>query len=126
MNVTRNDIEIKNNKILLNLGYNNHMSIKTLLTKEEILHLAKLAGLTLNDSQLRRLPNDLSSVIEYMSKIKTLDTTGIKETSQVTNLKNVFREDMIEKERMLTQEEALSNAKNTLDGYFKVKAIFNN
>lgn len=102
------------------------MSIKTLLTKEEILHLAKLAGLTLNDSQLRRLPNDLSSVIEYMSKIKTLDTTGIKETSQVTNLKNVFREDMIEKERMLTQEEALSNAKNTLDGYFKVKAIFNN
>jgi len=61
-----------------------------------------------------------------MSKIKTLDTTGIKETSQVTNLKNVFREDMIEKERMLTQEEALSNAKNTLDGYFKVKAIFNN
>lgn len=102
------------------------MSIKTLLTKEEILHLAKLAGLTLNDSQLRRLPNDLSSVIEYMSKIKTLDTTGIKETSQVTNLKNVFREDMIEKERMLTQEEALSNAKNTYNGYFRVKAIFSN
>jgi len=33
---------------------------------------------------------------------------------------------VIEKERMFTQEEALSNAKNTLDGYFKVKAIFNN
>jgi len=101
------------------------MSKKTLLTKEEILHLAKLAGLTLSESQLKRLPNDLSSVIEYMSKIKSLNTTGVKETTQVTNLKNVFREDVIEKERMFTQEEALSNAKNTLDGYFKVKAIFN-
>jgi len=102
------------------------MSKKILLTKDEILHLAKLAGLTLSDSQLARLPNDLSSVIEYMSKIKSLNTTGVKETTQVTNLKNVFREDEIEKERMLTQEEALSNAKNTLNGYFKVKAIFHN
>jgi len=33
---------------------------------------------------------------------------------------------MIEKERMLTQEEALSNAKNTYNGYFRVKAIFSN
>jgi len=100
------------------------MAKKTLLSKEEILHLAKLAGLTISDSQLEKLPNDLSSVIEYMSKIKTLDTTGVKETSQVTNLKNVFREDIIEKDRMLTQEETLSNAKSTYNGYFKVKAIF--
>lgn len=100
------------------------MANKTLLSKEEILHLAKLAGLIISDSQLEKLPHDLSSVIEYMSKIKMLRTTGVKETSQVTNLKNVFRDDVIEKERMLTQEEALSNAKSTHNGYFKVKALF--
>ncbi|OIO14677.1 Asp-tRNA(Asn)/Glu-tRNA(Gln) amidotransferase GatCAB subunit C [Candidatus Gottesmanbacteria bacterium CG11_big_fil_rev_8_21_14_0_20_37_11] len=91
---------------------------------EEVKHLAKLANLTLTDKQLEKIPKELSSVINYMSKIKTLNTSHIVETSQVTCLENVFREDEIEEERMFTQEEVLSNAKDTHNGYFKVKAIF--
>lgn len=99
-------------------------NFKMNLSKQDILYIAKLAGLTISESQLNKLPHDLSSVIEYMSKIKSLNTIKVRETSQVTNLKNVFRDDVIEKERMLTQEEALSNAKSTYNGYFKVKALF--
>ena len=95
-----------------------------IITVEEVKHLAKLANLILTPEQLEKMPKELSSVISYMSKIKSLDTSKVTETSQVTGLENVWREDEVEKERMFTQEEALSNAPNTYKGYFKVKAIF--
>lgn len=94
------------------------------ISQEEIKHLARLANLPLTDKQLEQLPKELSAVIEYISKIKRLNTSNMIETSQVTHLENVFREDEIEKDRMLTQEEALSNAPEEYQGYFKVKAIF--
>lgn len=95
-----------------------------IITVEEVKHLAKLANLNLTAEQLNKIPRELSSVIDYMSKIQSLNTTGVIETSQVTGLENIFREDEIEKKRMFSQEEALSNAKDTYNGYFKVKAIF--
>jgi aspartyl-tRNA(Asn)/glutamyl-tRNA(Gln) amidotransferase subunit C len=97
---------------------------KTEITIADVKHLAKLANLTLTAKQLENIPKQLSSVIGYMSKIKSLNTENVPETSQVTNLENVFREDTIDKERMFTQEEALSNAMDKHNGYFKVKAIF--
>jgi len=43
----------------------------------------------------------------------------------ITSLRNVFRDDVIENDRILNQEECLSNAKNAYNGYFMVEAIFN-
>jgi aspartyl-tRNA(Asn)/glutamyl-tRNA(Gln) amidotransferase subunit C len=97
---------------------------KTEITMDEVKHLAKLANLTLTAKQLENIPKQLSSVIDYMSKIKSLKTENVPETSQVTNLENVFREDVVDNDRMFTQQQALSNAKNKHNGYFKVKAIF--
>jgi aspartyl-tRNA(Asn)/glutamyl-tRNA(Gln) amidotransferase subunit C len=86
--------------------------------------VAKLAKLTITPVQDVTFSKQLSSVIGYVSKIQSLDTNNIPETSQVTGLTNVFREDVIESKRMFTQEEALSNAKNTHNGYFVVPAVF--
>ena len=86
--------------------------------------VAKLAKLTITPKQQEKFAQQLSSVIGYVSKIQELDTARVPETSQVTGSKNVFREDVVENGRMLTQEEALSNAKNTHNGYFVVPAIF--
>jgi len=86
--------------------------------------VAKLAKLTITAAQEEKFSTQLTSVIGYVSKIQSLDTVNVPETSQVTGSKNVFREDVVENSRMLTQEEALSNAKNTHDGFFVVPAIF--
>ena|SRR3989338_1918539 len=94
------------------------------LTPEEVRKLAKLANLTLNETQIKKLAESVSSVLTYVSQLKSLNTANIEETSQVTGQENVFREDNIDKERMLFQEEALSNAKDKHNGYFMVKAIF--
>jgi Asp-tRNA(Asn)/Glu-tRNA(Gln) amidotransferase C subunit len=58
-----------------------------------------------------------------MSKIKSLRTESISETSQMTGLENVFREDVVEEERMFSQKEALSNAKRTYKGFFVINTF---
>lgn len=94
------------------------------LIKKDVLHVAKLANLKLTEKQIEKFTPQLSSVINYVSKIQELDTKKIKETSQVTQLKNVFREDRIETERILSQDDALGNAKRAYNGYFVVDAVF--
>ncbi len=97
---------------------------KPTISRDLVKHLSVLANVPLTENQIEKLPDELSTVIEYMSKIITLDTNNIVETSQVTNLENIFREDEIDEKRTLTQDEALSNATEKHNGYFKVKAIF--
>ena len=94
------------------------------LSIDEVKHIAKLAKLKLSDSQIAQFTPQLTSVLDYVSKIQSLDTKGVTETSQVTGLENVFREDKVDKNRMLTQKVALSNAPSTYKGYIKIKAIF--
>lgn len=93
------------------------------LTKEQVLHIAKLANLKLSDQEVVRFQKQLSDVLGYIEVLNELDTSKVKPTAQVTGLENVFREDQLGKS--LTQKEALSGAKNKHQGYFKVKAIFN-
>lgn len=86
--------------------------------------VATLANLILAVAQKQKFARQLSSVIGYVSKVQKLDTSNVPETSQVTGLENVFREDAVNVSRMLTQEQALSNAKRTHNGLFVVDALF--
>ncbi len=79
------------------------MKKKIVVSIEETKKIARLANLPLQDKQLVKFSSQLSSVLEYISKIQELDTTGVEETSQVTGLTNVFREDGVDEARMLTQ-----------------------
>ena len=51
-------------------------------------------------------------------------TEGVEEISQTTGITNRFREDKVDFKRILSQKEALSNGKLTHNGFFVVKAIF--
>jgi aspartyl-tRNA(Asn)/glutamyl-tRNA(Gln) amidotransferase subunit C len=96
------------------------------ITKSQVKHVAKLANLQLTSKQVDKFQSQLSSVLEYVSKIQNLDTSGVKETAQVTNLENITREDEVDEKYMLTQEQALGNAKKTHDGFFVVDHLLNN
>ena len=86
-------------------------------------HIAKLANLPLTSEQEKALQKTLTDTLEYVSQIQLLNTDNISETNQVTNLHNVYRKDKITPERVLSQSEALSNAKKTHKGYFVVSAV---
>lgn len=92
---------------------------------QELKHLVKLAKLKLSEDQLQKLAPSFKVFLDYVSKIKSLDTKNFRETSQVTGRENVFRDDVVDEKRMLTQDEALSNAKRKHQGFFLVDALFN-
>lgn len=97
------------------------MSLPNSLSSEHIKTIAKLANLVINDMEVGKLAKELSDTLEFIEKIKLIDTKKLKITSNVTGLSNVFREDEIVPS--LTQKQALSGTKSTHNGYFKVRAV---
>ncbi len=65
------------------------------LTEEQIRHIAKLARLKLSDDQVSKFAKQIDGVLKYMDVLNEVDTDGVVETSQVTGLKNVSREDIV-------------------------------
>lgn len=93
------------------------------LTKADVLHIAKLAKIEINDEEVEKYSKQLSSVVDYFSALSEVDTKNIEPTSQTTGLENVTRSDLVKTENCLTQDEAVSGTENIYNGYFKVKAI---
>ncbi len=89
--------------------------------KLDVSHVAKLANLELSKKEKEKFEKQLSSILSYVEKLNEVDTKDVLETSQVTGLENVTREDKIEPS--LSQEETLSNVKSKQNGQIKVKAI---
>jgi aspartyl-tRNA(Asn)/glutamyl-tRNA(Gln) amidotransferase subunit C len=89
--------------------------------KIDVLHIAKLANLPLREDEIKKYEEQLLEILEYIEVLKKVKTDNVSETSQVTGLENVTKEDLTTPS--LSQDEALSNTKNTHNGFLKVKAI---
>lgn len=68
-----------------------------MLSEKEVNHIAKLARLKLSSEEVKRFSTQLSDVLTYVEQLDEVNTGDIKETSQVTGLKNVTQEDVIDK-----------------------------
>lgn len=91
--------------------------------KIDVKHVAKLANLTISDKEQNKFEKQLSEVLDHVEKLKEIDTDKVAETSQVTGLENVTREDVADLQRTLSQNEALSNTSSKENGLFKVKGV---
>ena len=67
----------------------------TAISKDDVLHLAQLSNLQLSDDEIASLQTDLANILQYVEQLGELDTTGVEPTYQVTDLENVFREDVV-------------------------------
>ncbi len=94
-----------------------------LLSKKNIEHVAKLAKLDLTPQETKKFESQLSEIINYVSQLSDVDTSGIEPTSQTTGLKNVTRVDEIKPQDCLGQDKALSGTEETHNGYFFVPGI---
>jgi aspartyl-tRNA(Asn)/glutamyl-tRNA(Gln) amidotransferase subunit C len=92
------------------------------LTPEDVRHVAELAKLSLTDEEVVEYAEQLSAILAYAERLSEVDTSGIPPTPFVLPLASVMRED--EPEPGLTNEEALANAPDAADGFFRVKAVF--
>lgn len=63
-----------------------------MLTKDEVLHVAKLAKLHLSEAEVEQYQKDLSGILDWVGVLSEVNTEGVEETSQVTGLENAWRE----------------------------------
>ncbi len=69
----------------------------TAISRDDLLHLAQLSNLQLADDEIIALQTDLGNILNYVTQLGELDTSGVEPTYQVTDLENVFRDDVIVK-----------------------------
>ena len=66
------------------------------ITQSDVRHLAQLSNLQLTPDEVASLQSDLQNIIGYVQLLDELDTSGIEPTYQVTDLKNVWRADVVD------------------------------
>lgn len=94
------------------------------LTREDVLHVAKLARLDLTEKEVERFQHELSAILDYVSQLSEVDTTGVDPTAQVTGLINRFRDDVANPVSDETRQRLLDAAPEREGNYVKVKAVF--
>ena len=91
------------------------------ITTKDVEHVARLARLELNAAEKELMRAQLDSILSYIDKLNELDTSAVEPTSHVLSMVNVFREDEVRPS--LSQEEALANAPDRHDLFFRVPKI---
>ena len=79
--------------------------------------VAKVAKLDLTEDEKKKFSKDLENILESFGALDDANVKNIKPTFQPVEVKNVVREDIIEKS--LSQEDALKNSPHTENKYFK-------
>ena len=89
-----------------------------MIDREQVLHVAKLARLRLDDDEIEKMSSELSGILDHIEKIEELDLDGVEPTSHVVTLENVLRED--EPRPSWPREQILRGAPEPEDGAFRV------
>lgn len=92
------------------------------LTKSDVKHIAKLADFRLSEKAILKFQKELSETLEFIKTLGEIKTAKVKPTSQVTGLQNVTRDDLAYPS--ISQDQALINAPNCHNNFFKTKSIF--
>jgi aspartyl-tRNA(Asn)/glutamyl-tRNA(Gln) amidotransferase subunit C len=90
------------------------------ITREEVLHVARLARLELDDDEVARLQEQLNAILEAVGKVAELDLADVEPTAHPLDLANVWAAD--EPRASLTPDEALANAPDRSGDLFRVPA----
>jgi aspartyl-tRNA(Asn)/glutamyl-tRNA(Gln) amidotransferase subunit C len=92
-----------------------------MISREEALHVARLARLYFDDDELARLQPELGAIIDYVQQLAELDLSNLETTSHAVALKNMLRPD--EPVPCLSHEAAMANAPDVERGQFVVPRI---
>ncbi|HEX7255949.1 MAG TPA: Asp-tRNA(Asn)/Glu-tRNA(Gln) amidotransferase subunit GatC [Gaiellaceae bacterium] len=88
------------------------------ITRDEVLHVARLARLELSGDEVERFTEQLSAILQAVAKVSELDLSDVEPTAHPLDVVNVWAED--EPRPSLPADEALVNAPDRHDGFFKV------
>lgn len=91
------------------------------ISKNKVLHVAKLAHLTIDEKGVEQLSKQISSILDYVDTLNQVDTNDVRPTSHALLLTNAFRDDTPKEH--LDLEAALANAPQKENDAFIVPKI---
>ena len=88
------------------------------ISKDEVLHVARLARLALTDDEIERLTGELGAILDAVGVVAELDLADVPPTSHPLDLVNVWDED--EPRESLSLDEVFANAPDRDGDHFRV------
>ncbi|MBS3813154.1 MAG: Asp-tRNA(Asn)/Glu-tRNA(Gln) amidotransferase subunit GatC [Candidatus Acetothermia bacterium] len=95
-----------------------------MIDENRVKHVEELAELSLTEEERKGMAEDLGSIIDYVNKLKELDTGDVEPLRHILGVENVFRED--ERGETLSHEEVFKNAPEEERNFFKVPRVIDN
>ena len=97
------------------------MSKKHILSREEVIHIARLARVGITDEEIERFRDQLSHILENFELLKRVDTSNVPPTTQPNPLSTIVKEDAVKPS--MDHEEVLANAPARHDEFFKIRPV---
>jgi aspartyl-tRNA(Asn)/glutamyl-tRNA(Gln) amidotransferase subunit C len=91
------------------------------ITRDDVLHVANLARLEVDETHVDRLVEQIGTILSYFDTLQNVDTRDVAPTYHAIYSNNAFRVD--EESGPLDREIALANAPEQEDGYFVVPRV---
>ena len=91
------------------------------ITREEVVHVAKLARLNLDEEAVELYTRQLGEILTYIDTLNRVDTDNVPPTSHAIFINNAFREDKVK--ASVPVERVLANAPESEDGSFVVPKV---
>jgi aspartyl-tRNA(Asn)/glutamyl-tRNA(Gln) amidotransferase subunit C len=95
------------------------------ITKENLLHLAKLCRIACNDEEQEKLLHDFRKIVSYVELLNEVDTDNVDPCNYVTEglAATPLREDVVQ--QSLSREEFLKGTAS-ISGLVRVPSVFSN
>ena len=87
------------------------------ISKDEVLRVARLARLELSGDEVAKFQEQLSDILEAVSKVSQLDLSDVPPTAHPLEIANAWAED--EPHACLTHDEVFANAPDREDDHFR-------
>ena len=91
------------------------------LSREEVLHIARLARMGVTDDEVDKLREQLSDILDNFEVLQQVDTESVLPTAQSIDLNNITRDDTVAASYI--PDNILSNAPRREQDYFKIHAV---
>jgi len=91
------------------------------ITVADVEYVARLARLELSDEEAALFAGQMDAILDYVEKLKELDTDGILPTSHAVPMENAFREDLTQPS--IGTDKALANAPDKADSFYRVPKV---
>ena len=92
-----------------------------MLTKEDVLKIAKLSKLKFNESEIEKFKEDLNKIFDYMEELNKLDTSQVEPLFNVLDLKDKLRKDKVINSEI--KKKILDNAPNKDENFIIVPKV---